>query len=213
LRAAETGEAAAKELAIHDFQAEPDELPPQIPSRRSPSADRTTGAVRPGPGCWTRRAWTARSRSTRAVEANLEGLFFASTMANLASRVLAYACGSETQAVALMDNRLVRNLRPSCGVTAQARARPGLVPAVRPRPVPVPRALSGRRSRCWRAVRLAVPRCAAPPDPPVLAARRAALPGHPARVHSPGSSAAQAWERTAGSCPGCAVTAGAPRRC
>jgi hypothetical protein len=41
---------------------------------------------------------------TRAVEADLDGLFFAFTMANLAGRVLAYACGSEAQAVALKDN-------------------------------------------------------------------------------------------------------------
>ncbi|MGH3177905.1 MAG: hypothetical protein ACRDPF_29015, partial [Streptosporangiaceae bacterium] len=41
---------------------------------------------------------------TRAVEADLDGLLFAFTMANLAGRVLAYACGSEAQAVALMDN-------------------------------------------------------------------------------------------------------------
>ena len=41
---------------------------------------------------------------TRAFEADLDGLFFAFTMANLAGRVLAYACGSEAQAVALMDS-------------------------------------------------------------------------------------------------------------
>ena len=41
---------------------------------------------------------------TRAVEADLDGLFFAFTMANLAGRALACACGSEAQAVALMDN-------------------------------------------------------------------------------------------------------------
>jgi hypothetical protein len=41
---------------------------------------------------------------THAVEADLDGLFFAFTMANLAGRVLAYECGSEAQAVALMDN-------------------------------------------------------------------------------------------------------------
>jgi hypothetical protein len=48
---------------------------------------------------------------TRAVEADLNGLFFAFTMAHLAGRVLAYACGSEAQTVALMDhliNGLVR---------------------------------------------------------------------------------------------------------
>jgi len=41
---------------------------------------------------------------TRAVEGDLDGLFFAFTMANLAGRVLAYACGSEAQTVALIDN-------------------------------------------------------------------------------------------------------------
>jgi hypothetical protein len=41
---------------------------------------------------------------TRAVEADLDGLFFTFTMANLAGRALACACGSEAQAVALMDN-------------------------------------------------------------------------------------------------------------
>ena len=41
---------------------------------------------------------------TRAVEADLAGLFFAFTMANLAGRVPACACRSEAQAVALLDN-------------------------------------------------------------------------------------------------------------
>jgi hypothetical protein len=41
---------------------------------------------------------------TRAVEADLDGLFFAFTMANLAGRVLAYARTSEAQVVALLDN-------------------------------------------------------------------------------------------------------------
>lgn len=41
---------------------------------------------------------------TCAVEADLDGLFFAFTMANLAGRVLAYACASEAQAVTLLDN-------------------------------------------------------------------------------------------------------------
>jgi hypothetical protein len=31
-------------------------------------------------------------------------MFFAFTLANLAGRILSYACGSEAQAVALMDN-------------------------------------------------------------------------------------------------------------
>jgi hypothetical protein len=35
---------------------------------------------------------------TCAVEVDLDGLFFAFTMADLAGRILAYACGSEAQA-------------------------------------------------------------------------------------------------------------------
>jgi hypothetical protein len=54
-----------------------------------------------------------------------------------------------------------------------------------PRPGSELRAPSARRSCCWPAVRLAEPRSAALPGPPVLAARRAALPGHLARVHFP----------------------------
>jgi hypothetical protein len=48
---------------------------------------------------------------TRAFEADLDGLFFAFTVANLAGRILAQAYGSEAPAVALMDswnNGLVR---------------------------------------------------------------------------------------------------------
>lgn len=41
---------------------------------------------------------------TRAVEANLDGLPFAFTMANLAGWVPACACRSEAQAVTLLDN-------------------------------------------------------------------------------------------------------------
>ena len=48
---------------------------------------------------------------TRAVEADLDGLFFAFTVANLAGRVLAYACGSEAQAVALMDDLISGHVR------------------------------------------------------------------------------------------------------
>ena len=54
-------------------------------------------------GCGPRR-WRSWPGSFRAFEADLDGLFFAFTMANLAGRILAYACGSEAQAVALMDN-------------------------------------------------------------------------------------------------------------
>ncbi len=41
---------------------------------------------------------------TRAFEADLDGLFFAFTVANLAGRMLVQACGSEAQAAALLDN-------------------------------------------------------------------------------------------------------------
>ena len=41
---------------------------------------------------------------TRAFEADLDGLFFAFTVANLAGRMLVQACGSEAQAVALVDS-------------------------------------------------------------------------------------------------------------
>jgi hypothetical protein len=40
---------------------------------------------------------------TRAFEEDLDSLFRAVTVANLAARILAQACGSEAQAVALMD--------------------------------------------------------------------------------------------------------------
>ena len=40
---------------------------------------------------------------TRAFEADLDGLFFAFIVANLAGRMLAQACGSEAQAVALIE--------------------------------------------------------------------------------------------------------------
>ncbi len=49
---------------------------------------------------------------TRAFETELDGVFFAFIMANLAGRILAQACGSEAQAVALVDswiNELVRD--------------------------------------------------------------------------------------------------------
>jgi hypothetical protein len=112
----------------------------------------------------------------------------------------------------LLERRWISSRKVSrgdpLGVTARARLRPGLVPDARARlgsGLPVP---SARRSCCWRAVRLAEPRYAAPPGPSLLGALRAALPGHPARVHSPGSSAAPASEPTAGSNPGRAVAAG-----
>ena len=55
---------------------------------------------------------------TRAFEADLDGLFFAFTMANLAGRILAYACGSEAQAVALMDNLINGFVRERAGAAA-----------------------------------------------------------------------------------------------
>jgi len=98
------------------------------------------------------------------------------------------------------------------GVTARVRLRLGLLPAARPRPGSELPAPSARRIHCWLAVRLAAPRYAAPPDPPSLAARPAALPGRPAQVRSPGSSAAPTRKRTAGSYPRCTVTLGTLRR-
>lgn len=41
---------------------------------------------------------------TRVFEADLGGLFFAFTVANLAGRILAQACGSEAQAAVLVDS-------------------------------------------------------------------------------------------------------------
>ena len=43
---------------------------------------------------------------TRAFEADIDGLFFAFTVANLAGPILALACGTEAQAVALIDNSI-----------------------------------------------------------------------------------------------------------
>jgi hypothetical protein len=41
---------------------------------------------------------------TRAFEGDVDGLLFAFTVANLAGRILAQACGSEAQAAALVDS-------------------------------------------------------------------------------------------------------------
>jgi hypothetical protein len=65
----------------------------------------------------------------RAVEADLDGLFFAFTTANLAGRVLVYACGSEAQAVALMDNLingLVRERAKAAALQLKLDVVPGL---------------------------------------------------------------------------------------
>ena len=48
---------------------------------------------------------------TRAFEADVDGLFFAFLVANLASRMLARACGSEAQAVALVDSWITELVR------------------------------------------------------------------------------------------------------
>jgi len=64
---------------------------------------------------------------THAVEADLDGLFFALTMANLAARVLAYACGSDAQAVALLDNLINGLVREHAG-TAALQLKLGFVP-------------------------------------------------------------------------------------
>ena len=64
---------------------------------------------------------------TGAVKADLDGLFFAFTMADLAGRVLAHACGSEAQAVALMDN-LINELVRERARTAALHLDLGSVP-------------------------------------------------------------------------------------
>ncbi len=48
---------------------------------------------------------------TRAFEADLDGLFFAFIVANLAGRMLARACASEAQAVALVDGWITELVR------------------------------------------------------------------------------------------------------
>jgi hypothetical protein len=66
---------------------------------------------------------------TRAVEADLDGLFSAFTMTNLAGRVLAYAYGSEAQAVALLDNLisgLVRERAQAAALQLELEVVPGL---------------------------------------------------------------------------------------
>ena len=126
---------------------------------------------------------------TRAFEADLDGLFFAFTVANLAGRVLAQACGSEAQAVALVDswiNALVRERARAAALQLDLGFVPGFglltgfglgsgLPA-----------RSARRIRCWPAVRLAAPRRAGRPGRPVLAVRPAAPPGRLARAASSG---------------------------
>jgi hypothetical protein len=64
---------------------------------------------------------------TRAVKADLDGLFFAFTMANLAGRVLAYAFGSDAQAVALPDN-LINGLVRERARAAALQLKLGFVP-------------------------------------------------------------------------------------
>jgi hypothetical protein len=66
---------------------------------------------------------------TRAVETDLDGLFFAFAMANLAARVLAYACGSEAHAVALMDS-LINGLVRERAQTAALLLKFGFVPGL-----------------------------------------------------------------------------------
>ena len=128
---------------------------------------------------------------TRAFEADVDGLFFALTVANLAGRVLADACGSEAQAVALLDNLingLVRQrAQPRRYSSSSVRPGLGLLPGLglglsfplHPRGVFAASLLFGLM--CRDTLRGLVRS--------LLAARPAALPGHPARVGSPGSSA------------------------
>ena len=62
---------------------------------------RPAGLIRAG---LTGDKFTTDRILTRAFEADLDGLFFAFIVANLAGRMLARACGSEAQAVALVDS-------------------------------------------------------------------------------------------------------------
>ena len=65
---------------------------------------------------------------TRAFEADLDGLFFAFTVANLAGRILVQACGSEAQAVALVDswiNALVRERARAAALQLDLGSVPG----------------------------------------------------------------------------------------
>ena len=75
------------------------------------SARPGTGRCRAGPG-GTGDKFTTDRILTPAFEADLDGLFFAFIVANLAGRMLVQACGSEAQAAALVDdciNGLVRD--------------------------------------------------------------------------------------------------------
>jgi hypothetical protein len=65
---------------------------------------------------------------TRAFEADLDGLFFSFIVANLAGRILVEACGSEAQAVALVDswtNALVRDRARAASLQLNLRLVPG----------------------------------------------------------------------------------------
>ncbi len=121
--------------------------------------------------------------------------------------------GADGSSDGQLDQRAHPGAHPRSGVTVRARLRPGLLPVARPRLGSGSLAPSVRRIRRWRTVRLAGPRYAVLPGLPLLATRRAAPPGSFVRVHSQGSSAAPAWERTADSYPGRAVAAGGPRCC
>ncbi len=97
---------------------------------------------------------------TRAVEADLDGLFFAFTMANLAGRVLAYACGGEAQAVALLDN-LIDGLVQERARAAALQLKLGFVLGLCPLPgggacpagvlLAQRRGCAGARRPSWRA--------------------------------------------------------------
>lgn len=81
----------------------------QLIRQPGPITDRTFEITFPDPGAQAYCFTFGLTGAKHAVEADLDGLFFAFTIANLAGRVLAYVCGSEAQAVALMD-KLINGL-------------------------------------------------------------------------------------------------------
>src|SRR5215813_13197547 len=110
-------------------------VPPRKTPRKGRPCESYAGASLAGPGsggliltCLTGDKFATDRILTRAVEADLDGLFFAFTMANLAGRVLAYACGSEAQAVALLDtliNGLVRERDHATALQLELDVVPG----------------------------------------------------------------------------------------
>jgi hypothetical protein len=100
--------------------------PAQPTKSPEPNEPRRAGLIRAG---LTRDTFATDRILTRAFEADLDGLFFAFTAANLAGRILAEACGSEAQAVALMDNwidALVRERARAVALQLELGFVPGL---------------------------------------------------------------------------------------